>query len=162
MLIYSNKYTVFIIICYQSIRQVLHSMQMWRAQSTSMRYTELKDKMGSIEKDKVLYHPSLTRTSISYPYPSPKLIIYSNPTLHICKHIFVYEYVHELHVGPSSEPFRVGGPDPPRPNKLRREVRRLLRGLLPHTPAGAAELHRCGQRRYVPSCSFKICIALNI
>jgi replication factor C subunit 1 len=36
------------------IRQVLHAMQMWRAQSTSMRYGDLKDGMSRIEKDKVL------------------------------------------------------------------------------------------------------------
>lgn len=36
------------------IRQVLHAMQMWSAQSTSMRYSELKDGMKRIEKDKVL------------------------------------------------------------------------------------------------------------
>ena len=36
------------------IRQVLHSMQMWRAQSHSMKYLDMKDKMKTIEKDKVL------------------------------------------------------------------------------------------------------------
>ena len=35
------------------IRQVLHAMQMWRAKSRNMRYTELKDGMQRIEKDKV-------------------------------------------------------------------------------------------------------------
>ena len=41
------------------IRQVLHAMQMWRAKSKNMRYTELKDGMQRIEKDKVydiFYH----------------------------------------------------------------------------------------------------------
>lgn len=36
------------------IRQVLHAMQMWSAQSSSMRFSELKDGMKRIEKDKVL------------------------------------------------------------------------------------------------------------
>lgn len=35
------------------IRQVLHAMQMWRAKSQNMRYTELKENMQRIEKDKV-------------------------------------------------------------------------------------------------------------
>ena len=36
------------------IRQALHAMQMWRAQATNMKYADLKARMGSIEKDKVL------------------------------------------------------------------------------------------------------------
>jgi len=36
------------------IRQALHAMQMWRAQSESMNYKELKEGMQRIEKDKVL------------------------------------------------------------------------------------------------------------
>ena len=36
------------------IRQALHAMQMWRAQATSMKYSDLRNRMGSIEKDKVL------------------------------------------------------------------------------------------------------------
>ena len=46
------------------IRQVLHAMQMWRAKSKNMRYTELKDGMQRIEKDKVNYLPI---TISSYP-----------------------------------------------------------------------------------------------
>jgi len=36
------------------IRQALHAMQMWRAQATTMKYTDLRDRYASIEKDKVL------------------------------------------------------------------------------------------------------------
>jgi replication factor C subunit 1 len=36
------------------IRQVLHTMQMWRAQSTAIKYTDIRDRMKTIEKDKVL------------------------------------------------------------------------------------------------------------
>jgi len=36
------------------IRQCLHTMQMWRAQSNTMRYAELKSGMQRIEKDRVL------------------------------------------------------------------------------------------------------------
>jgi hypothetical protein len=36
------------------IRQVLHVMQMWRAQSSTLRYSELKEGMARIEKDKVI------------------------------------------------------------------------------------------------------------
>jgi len=36
------------------IRQALHAMQMWRAQATTMKYADLRNRMGSIEKDKVL------------------------------------------------------------------------------------------------------------
>ncbi len=38
------------------IRQVINTSQMWRASSTSMNYTELKNNMTRIEKDKVLRH----------------------------------------------------------------------------------------------------------
>ena len=36
------------------IRQVLNCLQMWRAQSQVVRFNEMKDRMGSIEKDKIL------------------------------------------------------------------------------------------------------------
>ena len=36
------------------IRQTIHATQMWRAQSKSMKYTELKDSLTRIEKDKIL------------------------------------------------------------------------------------------------------------
>jgi replication factor C subunit 1 len=36
------------------IRQVLNTLQMWRAQSTHMKYTEIRDRLKTIEKDKVL------------------------------------------------------------------------------------------------------------
>lgn len=36
------------------IRQVIHSMQMWRSGSTRLSYSELKDNLTRIEKDKVL------------------------------------------------------------------------------------------------------------
>ena len=35
------------------IRQVINASQMWKASSSSMKYTELKDGMTRIEKDKV-------------------------------------------------------------------------------------------------------------
>jgi replication factor C subunit 1 len=36
------------------IRQVINASQMWRAMSTTMKYMDLKENMGRIEKDKVL------------------------------------------------------------------------------------------------------------
>ena len=38
------------------IRQALHTMQMWHAQSSTLRYGELKAGMSRIEKDQVLRH----------------------------------------------------------------------------------------------------------
>jgi replication factor C subunit 1 len=38
------------------IRQVLHAMQMWRAQSTTMTFSSVKNGMQRIEKDKVTRH----------------------------------------------------------------------------------------------------------
>lgn len=35
------------------IRQVINASQMWRASSTSMKYTDIKNNMNRIEKDKV-------------------------------------------------------------------------------------------------------------
>lgn len=36
------------------IRQALHLMQMWRAQATTMKYADLKNRFSTLEKDKVL------------------------------------------------------------------------------------------------------------
>ena len=42
------------------IRQVLHAIQMWRAQSNTMKYGDLKDGgMQRIEKDKVRYNDTV-------------------------------------------------------------------------------------------------------
>ena len=40
--------------CGNDIRQAIHAMQMWRAQSSTMKYTELKAGISRIEKDKIL------------------------------------------------------------------------------------------------------------
>lgn len=37
------------------IRQVINASQMWRASNTSMKYTDIKNSMNRIEKDKVVF-----------------------------------------------------------------------------------------------------------
>lgn len=48
------------------IRQVINCMQMWRAQSSSARYEDVKARMRGVEKDRILRHSPFDACQVGY------------------------------------------------------------------------------------------------